>query len=137
VIRRKAQYTNFRNFHEHWNLSIPLQTKTITMKIKRTVTSFIKKLNAPAPIKEYISNHTKIYFQPTKKIIDTLRMDRKLADTITLDHIKTSRLNDPFPCKCNERPHSSNNKTHHTFIRTDRQTTSYNIAQISNNSSIF
>jgi len=140
AIKRKAKYTCLRYMQPNWCFHIPLQTKHRLSKIKQTTHNLIKHLDCPSIIKDYIRSNINLYFRPTKRIIDLVRMDREFTDSIKYSDIETSPIDIPEPnpqperqqsdtdptpttaapdCRCHTRPHSSTNLSKHTFIRTD------------------
>jgi len=119
LIRKKCLQANMKNLRGKWNCRIPLQTKNKVYKLKQCIRHTIKLLNCPASVKTFISNNLNLYFKPTRKIIDLIRMDRDACESVTANILKNSTLKNPLPCQCQSRTHSIQNELNHTFIRTD------------------
>jgi len=124
IIKRKARSSNLSNLRLSWNFIIPLQTKSKLSLIKNSVATLIKRLNCLMMIKTFIQSHIHVYFRPTKRIVNLIRMDRDHTDKCTYNDIKdplTPEDTSDSGCNCHKTPTLAANKLAHTFIRTDNK----------------
>jgi len=122
TIRKRCFQVNMKNLKGQWNFRIPLQTRSRFTLLKNTMKTFLKTLNCPAPVKEFIHQNTRISFRTTRKLIDLTRMDREKVESVTAKELCESKLENPLPCLCHLRPLTSSNCLGHTFVRTDKPT---------------
>jgi len=131
IIKSKSRSINLSNIRLSWKFIIPLQTKNKFTLYKKQVSTLIHKLNCPSIIKNFIKDNTHLYFRPTRRIIDLVRMDRDHSNNLSykdIQHPITNSMNahsgdNPEPscnCECHNLPGISGNQLGHTFIRTDK-----------------